>query len=142
MSTSYLKKTVGVAVVILAAGAALCYYKPALVRKYLPADLCDALHIPRTMPGSYIQRILTAQDWSSPEQATAKLTKLIEERLPSTDPAAVAQFISKPQNRLLLADANMRTAEKRGEQARTKIDEQKTKLRPTTPFPNRRTSQS
>ncbi len=125
MSTSYLKKTVGVAVVILAAGAALCYYRPALVRKYLPAGLCDALHIPRTMPGSYIQRILTAQDWSSPEQATAKLTKLIEERLPSTDPAAVAQFISKPQNRLLLADANMLTAEKRGEQARTKIDEQR-----------------
>ena len=110
MAISRTKKIIGGVVIILAAGAVFCYYKPELTRKYLPADLCNILRIPRTMPGSYIQSILTAEDWTNPEQATAKLTKLIDERLQSTDPEAVAQFISEPQNRLLLADANMLTS--------------------------------
>ena len=125
MAISRTKKIIGGVVIILAAGAVFCYHKPETTQRYFPADLCNILRIPRTMPGSYIQSILTAEDWTNPEQATAKLTKLIDERLQSTDPEAVAQFISEPQNRLLLADANMLTTEKRGEQALAKIDEQR-----------------
>ncbi len=122
MSHSYTKKTAFGLIVILAAGAVVCYYKPELARKYLPAKICNTLHIPRVMPGSYVQRVLSAQDWSNPDLAAAELIKLIDERLQSTAPEAIAQFIANPQNRLLLADANMLTAEKRGEQTRAKID--------------------
>ena len=125
MSNSLIKKTAIGVILVMAAGAVVCYCKSEWVRKYLPAKLCDTLHIPRVIPGSYTERILTAQDWSHPEQATAKIIKLIEEDLHSTDPVAISQFLKKAHNRLLLADANMLTMEKRGEQMRAKRDERR-----------------
>lgn len=76
-------------------------------------------------PGSYIECILTAEDWRHPDQAVAKLVQLIDERLKSTDEADISEFLKESYNRLLLADADMLIMERRAEQARIHLDEQR-----------------
>lgn len=105
--------------------AACCYIFPEVARAHLPAGLCDALRLPRSVPGSYIETILTAEDWHKPDAATKKIIDMIDRRLQGTDPEHVTRFLQEPENRLLLEDAAMLTMERAGAEQRTKIAEQR-----------------
>ena len=88
---------------LAAAGGTLYIGYPELLRKYLPKSWCDAINVPRQVPGSYIGKTLKGQEWQDPEAVQAKLLGMIDARLSGTSPQQVADFIKEPENRLILA---------------------------------------
>ncbi len=119
------KKILISTLLLLAALVAFCYISPKKTRKVLPSGLCDALHIPKPIPGSYIATILSAEDWNKPEDAIKKVTSMVEQRLKGTTSDDVDRFMREPENRLLLADAAMLSMERGGAERWGKIEEQR-----------------
>ena len=94
------------------AGGCLYYFYPELLRQYLPKSWCDALHVARQIPGSYIGNTLKGSEWQDIDAVQDKLRAMIDARLAGTSPHQVATFMQDPENRLILAQYTLAQAEK------------------------------
>ena len=103
--------TNGITLLAIAGGTLYCFY-PEVLRKYLPKSWCDALHVARQIPGSYIGKTLKGSEWKNVDAVQEKLLNMIDQRLSGTSPQQVAEFIQKPENRLILAQHALAQAEK------------------------------
>ena len=111
----------------IAAGSAIYVHKPELLREHLSKEWCEALRLPREIPGSYIGKTLTANDWADPSALEDKLRGIIDQRLTGTSPELVKQFLQNPENRLILAQHALAHSETAAAEARKKPEESYTK---------------
>ncbi len=107
---SIIKKCMGTVAVVAVVGGGLYFVKPELfspqsLRKHLPKQLCDVLHIPKRgqTVKSYIGHSIDSQDWKDTERAQKKISDQIQKVLPDPTPEKVKTFLKKKSNRLLVA---------------------------------------
>lgn len=110
---------------IAAAGGGLYYFHPELLRQWLPASWCDALHVAKQVPGSYIGKTLKGEEWTNVDAIQDKLRNMIDRRLTGTSPQQVKAFMQEPENRLILAQYTLAQASKDTEKKR--IDQEQTR---------------
>lgn len=106
-----MKKVLFLILLLALVGGGLYYYQPELLRQYLPQEWCDAIHVPKQIPGSYIGRTLNASDWADIEEVQEKLRDSISSRLTGTSAEEVEIFLHNPENRLILAQYALTQAE-------------------------------
>ena len=109
------------------AGGGLYFFYPELLRQYLPKSWCDALHVARQVPGSYIGNTLKGSEWQDIDAVQEKLRGMIDRRLGGTGPQQVASFMLEPENRLILAQYTLAQAEKDTAQKREKQEQTRNK---------------
>ena len=106
-----------------AASAVLYFFYPELLRKYLPESWCDALHVAKQIPGSYIGKTLKGREWTNIDAVQDKLRGMIDKRLTGISPQHVSTFLKEPENRLLLAQYTLAQNEKNSDAKREKQQE-------------------
>ena len=112
---------------LAAAGGGLYLFYPEILRQYLPKSWCDALHVARQIPGSYIGNTLKGSEWQDVDAVQDKLRGMIDKRLGGTSPQQVATFMLEPENRLILAQHTLAQAEKDTAAKREKQEETRNK---------------